>query len=136
MASFQKFHKFVENLAEEKFNLGSDQLQLALTNAANPPSSTGDGVLTDLTQIAYTNLSAQTVTTSASAQTGGIYALVVADKVLTASGNVAAFQYVVLFDQDAPSDELIGYYDYGSEVTLTAGETFTVDFSSSVLTIQ
>ena len=135
MAPFVKFHKFVENLAEEKFNFQTDQLQVALCASSDAPTATGSGVLADLTQIAYTNLSAQTVTTASSSQTGGTYSLVCNDLILTASGAVAPFQYVVLFDQTAPSDELIGYYNYGTSVTLAAGETFKVDFAATVITI-
>jgi hypothetical protein len=51
--------------------------------------------------------------------------------VLTASGAVATFRYVVIYNDTASNDELIGWYDYGSDVTLASGETFTVDFDSS-----
>lgn len=136
MATFTKFQPFVEKLAEKAHNLGSDQLVIALTNAANPPLA-ANGVLADLTPIAYTNLSSRNVTTSSSAQTGGTYKLVCTDLVLTASGDVAAFRYVVLYNDTAASDELIGFWDYGSEVTLHNGETFTIDFdgTNGVLTI-
>ena len=136
MAAFNKVEPFVEDLAEKKHDLGSDQLKVALCNASNAPSAS-DGVLADLTEIAYTNLSSRDVTTSTSAQTSGTYKLVCADLVLTASGTVAAFRYVVLYNDDATSDELIGYYDYGSEVTLNNGDTFTIDFdqSNGVLTL-
>ena len=138
MASFTKFEPFVEKLAEGAHDLGSDTLEIALCNAANAPVAT-DGVLTDLTQIVYTNLTAdRTLTVSASAQTGGVYKLTITDKVLAASGgSVAAFQYVVIFNQTAASDELIGFYDYGSEVTLLDGEDITIDFddANGVLTI-
>ena len=137
MASFNKFDSFVEALAEQAHDLGGDQLQVALTNAANAPVA-GDDAIADLTQIAYTNCSAQTITTSTSAQTSGTYKLVLADLVLTASGGaVAAFRYVVIFNQDAASDELIGWYDYGSDLTLNDGDSLTIDFDASngVLTI-
>ena len=32
-------------------------------------------------------------------------------------------------------DKLIGYWDYGSSVTLTTGQTFTVDFGASLFTV-
>jgi len=133
MAAFNKVNSFVENLAEGVFNFSSDAtctITVALTNASNPPDA-GDAVLTDLTQIAYTNLSSRVVSVTSSSQTSGTYKLVCADLVLTASGTVAAFQYVVLYDDDAASDQLIGYYNYGSEVTLNNGDTFTIDFDQT-----
>ena len=128
MASFTKFQPFVENLAEKVFNLGSDQLVVALS--ATAPTNTW-GTLGQVTQISYTNLSSRNVTTSSSAQTAGTYKLVCADLVLTASGAVATFRYVILYDDGAASDELIGSWDYGSDVTLANLETFTIDFDGS-----
>lgn len=136
MASFTKFQPFVENLAEKVFNLGSDQLVVALTDAAHAPVAT-NGQLSQLTQISYTNLSSRNITTAASAQSSGTYKLTLTDLVLTASGDVGPFQYVVIYDDTATNDELIGFYNYGSEITLHSGETFTLDFdgSNGVLTI-
>lgn len=130
MATFNKFHPFVEALAEKVHNLGADQLAIALTNASNPPAS-GNSVLANLTQISYANLSSRAVTTVSSAQTSGTYKLVLQDLVLTASGSVAPFRYVALFNDTTASDNLIGWYDYGSEVTLSDGETFTINFDEA-----
>jgi hypothetical protein len=125
---FNKFNSFVEALAHKKHNLSSDTLQIALTNVA---PVAGNSVLADLTQISYTNLSARVLTTSASSQTSGVYKLVIADLVLTASGAVAPFRYVVIFNQTATNDELIGWFDYGSSITLANGDTFTCDYDGS-----
>lgn len=134
MATFNKFQPFVEYLAEGKLDLGSDQLVVALCAAANAPAA-GNGVLADLTEISYTNLSSRNVTTSTSAQTSGTYKLVCADLTLTASGgSVGPLRYVVLYDDTpaaTPTDPLIGYWDYGSEITLADGETFEVDFDGT-----
>ena len=131
MATYTKFQPFVEKLAEKAHNLGSDQLVVALCAAANAPVNT-NGVLGDLTVISYTNLSSRNITTSSSAQSSGTYKLVLTDLVLTASGGaVATFRYVVIFNDTAASDELVGFYDYGGNVTLADGETFTVDFDGT-----
>lgn len=137
MASFQKFNAFVEALAEKKHNLGSDQITVALCNAANAPVST-DAVLADLTQISYTNLSSRSAVTASSAQSGGTYKLVLNDLILTASGTVDTFRYIVLYNSTSADNSLIGFYDYGSDVTLTTGQTVTLDFdgSAGTLTIQ
>ncbi len=131
MTAFTKFQPFVEALAEKKHNLGSDQIAVALCAAANAPVNT-NAVLADLTQIAYTNLSSRNVTTSASAQSGGTYKLTLTDLTLSASGgSVAAFRYVVLFNDTAANKDLIGFYDNGTSVTLTSGQSFPIDFDGT-----
>lgn len=129
MASFVKIDKFVLNLGQKVFNLGSDTLKVALTDTA-PTVSTANQ-LSNITEISYTNLSTRTLTTSSSAQTSGTYKLVLADLVLTATGTVAQFRYVVIYDDTATNDEVIGYYDYGSEINMINGDTLTLDFDAS-----
>lgn len=132
MASYNKFQQFVEDLAEKVHNLGSDQLVVALTTNAAAPVAT-NSILANLTQISYTNLSSRNITTSSSAHTTGTYKLVLADLVLTASGAVATFRWVVIYNDTptSPADPLIAFYDYGSDVTLANGETFTIDFDGT-----
>ena len=129
MASYVKFQPFVEHLAEKVHNLGSDTLTVALTNTA--PNAT-DATLSQITEISYTNCSSRALTTSASSQSSGTYKLVITDLVLTASGGtVGPFRYVVIYNDTAASDQLIAYFDYGSSITLAAGETFTLDFDAT-----
>jgi hypothetical protein len=146
MATFTKLNGFVEHLAEGVHNLGSNQLVVALSNTApgsesTPPTgATTTCILANVTQVSYTNCSTRNITTSASAQSGGTYKLTLTDLVLTASGGtVGAFRYVYVYNDTptSPADPLIGYYDYGSSITLQATETFTVNFddANGVLTI-
>ena len=133
MATFNKFNSFVEALAEKVHNLGSDTLTVALTNTAPTATNTQ---LSNITEISYTNLSSRTLTSVTSSQTSGTYTLDAADLVLTASGTVPTFRYIVLYNDTATNDELIGYYDYGSGVDLLNGETFTITFDASgILTL-
>lgn len=120
----------------EVAQLATDQLVLALTAAASAPVAT-NAVLADLTQVAYTNLSTRNVTTSSSSQSSGTYSLVVATLVLTATGAVATFRYVVTYDDTptSPADPLICWHDYGSNVTLASGETFTYSVGSNLFTV-
>lgn len=149
MAVFNKLNGFVEHLSEGVHNLGSDQLKLALSNVAptaetTPPhQTTSNCVLANVTQISntdYANLSTREVTTTSSSQASGTYRLVLADLTLSATGNVGPFRYIYLYN-DTPTapfvDPLIGYFDYGSSLTLAQGESLTIDFdqASGALTL-
>jgi hypothetical protein len=117
--------------------LETGTLTVALCAAANAPVATNT-ILANLTQISYTNLSARTLTVTSSAHTTGTYSLVITDKVLTASGGtVGPFRYACIYNDTptSPADPLIGWYDYSSPVTLSNGETFTINFGASLLTI-
>lgn len=138
MAVFNKFNSFVEALAEKVHNLGSDTLTVALTNSAPTATNT---VLANITQISYTNIQNGTTTGRdltgvTSSQTSGTYKLDANDLVLTATGTVPTFRYVVLFNNSATNDELIGWYDYGATVDLLNGETFTITWDAAgILTL-
>ncbi len=137
MTTFNKFNYFVEDLAKKVHNLSSDVLTVALCASASAPVATNH-VLGDLTQVSYTNLSARAITITSCAQTTGTLKLVLQDLTLTASGgSVATFRYVVIYNDTATSDNLIGWYDYVTSLTLADGDTFTLDFdgSAGVLTI-
>jgi hypothetical protein len=132
MAAYNKFQAFVEHVAEQVHKLDTHQLVVALCTAANAPVAT-NSVLADLTQISYTNLSTRNITTTSSAQTSGTYKLILTDLTLTASGTVATFRYVVVYNDTptSPADPLIAWYDYGSDVTMQNGETFLIDFDGT-----
>lgn len=129
MATPTFFNSFKEALSEKVHNLGSDQLKIALTNSA---PSTSNTVLANITEITYTNLSTRNVTTISSAQTSGTYKLDLTDLVLTSTGgSTGPFRYIVLYNDTAASDELIYFLDYGSSITLAAGESLTINFDNS-----
>jgi hypothetical protein len=127
MASFQKFHSFVQKLGEKEHDLENDQLVVALTNTAPVATNT---VLANITEITYTNLSSRDLTTTSWTNTSGTSALVLENLTLTASGAVPEFRYVVVYNDDATNKELVGFYDHGSGVTLQDGETFVIDFTN------
>lgn len=136
--TFVKFNSFVEAVAEKVHNLGSDTLKVALTNSAPSAANT---VLANITQISTAggySTGGTATTISSSAQVSGTYKLVITDVTFTASG--AAYdqwRYIVLYNSTATNGELIGYWDYGSGLTLNDGDSFTADFDATngVLTI-
>lgn len=138
MATFNKFNSFVEALAEKVHNLGSDTLTVALSNTLPVNTNTQ---LSNITQISYTNIqngttTGRNLTGVTSSQTSGTYTLDASDLVLTATGTVPTFRYIVLYNDTATNDELIGWYDYGATVDLLNGETFTITWDAAgILTL-
>tara|TARA_A100001035_G_C27777012_1_gene499587 strand:+ start:961 stop:1401 length:441 start_codon:yes stop_codon:yes gene_type:complete len=145
MAVFNKLNGFVEHLAEGVHNLGSDQLVLALSNVAPsaettvPTTTTANCVLANVTEISYVGLSSRQVTTSSGSQSSGTYRLTLADLTLSSTGTVGPFRYIYLYNDTptSPADPLIGYFDYGANLTLNNGESLTIDFdqASGALTL-
>lgn len=129
-ATLTLFQSFTEAVFEKAHNAGSDSLVVALTNSA--PSASTNTQLSDITQISYTNLSSRALTTSSSSYSGATYKLVLNDLTLTASGgSVAAFRYIVIYNDTSVNDLLIGFLDYGSSLTLGDGDSLVLDFSAT-----
>lgn len=139
MATFKLFHEFGNQLGLAAHNLNTSTFRVALCNAANAPVQATGSVLADITQIAsgngYTTVAdaAGAAITMAWAETGagtGIWqwGTTSSDVTFTASGgSIATFRYAVIVDDTSASNRLIGYLDYGSDVTVTVGNTFTID---------
>lgn len=151
MAQFNKLPGFVQHLAHGVHNLsvGGNQLVLALSNVApgsesTPPTgSAANCILGNVTQVSYTSCSSRSLSVTGSSQTAGVFKLTIADITLTCSVTpgsiVGPFRYLYIFNDTStsPVDPLLGYYDYGTSLTLLEGDSFTVDFSDSngVLTL-
>jgi hypothetical protein len=140
MATFNKFNQFVEDLAKKVHNLNADTLKVALTNTA---PAAGNAIFSDITEITAQNgyaAGGSAASFSTGAQSSGTYKLVLNDVTFTAAGgSFGPFRYVVLYNATptSPLKPLIGYYDYGTGITVTAGNSFTVDLdqANGVLTL-
>jgi hypothetical protein len=137
MATFVKFNVFSENLAEKVHNLDTDTLKVYLSNTA--PTVSTNAIKADLTEISAGNgyTAGGEDAQNATSRTGGTTSVTGVDITWTATGSVGPFRYAVLYNDTptSPADPLIGYYDYGSSITLASGETFKVDFGASILDI-
>ena len=121
MAAFNKFYSFTEALAEKVHNLGSDVLKVMLTNSAPIATNTQKSNLTEISAGNGYTAGGTAATISSAAQTTGTYKLTLADVVFTASGgSIGPFRYAVLYNDTptSPADPLIGFWDYGSSVTM------------------
>ena len=137
MAAFIKIDQFVEDLCAGVHNLASDNLTIALCATADTIVVATDAVLADLSQIVYTDCSSRLCVPTSCDETAGTAKLIIPDLVLTSTGTVGPFQWVVLYNATPVAGPLIGYYNYGSALTLGNGETFTINFdgAAGVLTV-
>ncbi|NUJ81177.1 hypothetical protein HUN39_14265 [Methylocystis sp. FS] len=133
MAALNIFDQFIEDLAHGVHNFSAHTLKIYLTDAA--PSASADAVKADLAEIAagngYTS-GGNACALVSSGQTAGAYALVLADPAqwIASGGSIGPFRYAVLYNDSAPGDPLIGWWDAGGEMTINAGFYFSVDLDT------
>jgi hypothetical protein len=141
MATFTFFDEW-KNLQATVVNAGTDTFKIMLTSDA--PVVGTDSIKGDLTEISAAGGYAPKTPTVTWAETAGgssIWRLSIgADQTWTASGAAFdVFRYVVLYDDTvaAPVKPLVGYWDYGSNLTLNDGDSLTlnVDANFSVYTL-
>lgn len=129
------------------FNLGSDTLNLLLTNTVPNAADTVVDTTTSTCTVKSTSNAAEiaagngytktgtALTVTTDSQTGGTYTLAANQIVWTATGgSIGPLEYVVLYDISAGSTStrpVIAWWDYGSAITLLSGETLTVQFNGA-----
>ena len=139
---FKKLSVFAGDVGNKVHNLGSDVLKIMLTDTVPGVAA---AVKTDITEIAaahgYTAGGA-TIPSTAYSQTAGLGKLTGGDVTITASGGAfGPFRYAVIYNSTASGGPLIGYYDYGAEVTVDSGGAttsvkFHFDSSLGILTLN
>jgi len=137
MADYAKIYEFIEEVFKAGHDFSSDVIKIALTNTAPTPAS--DTVLSTGNlhppPAAANGYEQKTVTVDSAVQADGMFTLAVTtDLVWTATaGGMGPFRYAILFNS-SKSNKLIGYWDYGSSITLAEGETFTWDVTANIFT--
>lgn len=127
MAVGNKFNAFIADVYNGVHNFSSDTIKAYLTNTLPVAANS---VKADIAEIAAGNgytAGGVTISVTSSTQTGGTYSLVTGDATITATGAIGPFRYVVFYNDTAASDNLIQWYDHGSEVTMANGDTYTID---------
>jgi hypothetical protein len=142
MAAFTKYHTFVDEMSKSGHNLQTAVFKCALTNTAPTPLTDTVWNTTVYPAPAAANgytAGGNTLTTSSASTTSYVFKLVLADSVFTGSGggatSIGPFRYVILYNSSA-TNKVVGYYDYGSSITLADTETFTVDFDPTNGAVQ
>jgi len=138
MAAFNKVNIFVQDLARGVHILTPTTghvLKLFLSNDAPLPTSELKSTLSEIAAgNGYTSGGNQ-VAIQSSIQTTGTYKLVLSDPATftAVGGSIGPFRYVVLYNSTTAFkvNPLIGWWDYGSSITLLDGESFAVDFDQT-----
>lgn len=134
MATYVKFESFIEKQYVAGIDWDADTFKIALTNTA-PNVATND-FFDDITEISAGNgySAGGTATTITASRSGGTLKVSGSDVVFTASGgSIGPFRYAIFYKSTgtAGTSPLVSYWDYGSNLTLASGETFTVDFDAT-----
>ena len=142
MATGNKFNALAATMPNGGINLSSDTIKFMLTNTA--PVATN---------VQYSDISANelangngyttggvTATLTSSTQSSGLYKYIATlpNPTWTASGSMGSFRYVVAYDNTPGTKSLLGWWDYGSSITITAGNSFTIilDAANGVLQLS
>lgn len=130
MASYNKFNTFVQYVCNGGFNLASDTIKVGLSNSAPSASTASYSSLTEISAGNGYSAGGATVGSVSSTQSSGTETFSGNNVSWTASGgSIGPFQYIIIYDSAISTNNLIGWWNYGSAVTLTSGNTFTVQFN-------
>ena len=128
--AYNKFQGFVGYLGLTA-NLNTDTFNVYVTN--NAPSAAADDVRGDLAGATEENGYAAADITNTYSEAAGTGTMGATDVVITATGAVGPFRYVVIYDDTIALDPLMCWWDYGSSISLADGETFTIDFVDNAI---
>ena len=139
MAVFTLFNSFKRYLADGTIDLDSHAFKAVLSDVA--PNVASNTILANITQIANGNgytTGGQALTSVTWAETGagtGIFQFTAADIGWTAvGGSIGPFRWIVIYDDTptAPADPLVGYWDYGGDLSVPNGNAFKALASSGI----
>lgn len=141
MAVFNKFHKFVEDKGDgvHQLKAAGHTFKVYLTNAT--PDAALDLIKTDLAEIGAGGgyVAGGYDIQNDATRTAGVLTMTAVDVTITAvGGSIGPFRYAVIYNDTptSPADPLMGWYDYGSSITLAEGESLVVDFGASLATFE
>ena len=134
MATYNKFNDFTEQQIIGTHDWDANTFKIMLVNSPAPVAT--NAVKADLTEISsgngYPGTNTTTITVTGDDPSAGYTTVKGTQVVFTASGgSIGPFRYAVLYNDTAASKNLVAWWDYGSAVTLQAGDTFTVKFDNT-----
>lgn len=141
MATYVKYEHAIEAIVNEEVDLFGTTDTFKAAIATDAPDVAADDELADVTQIAGNNgytTGGEDIQNDAT-RTGGTVTMTAVDVVWTASGgnlgSSTTGRYIIIHDDTSTTDILLCYFDYGTTFTIAVGETLTLDFGASLLTV-
>jgi hypothetical protein len=142
MASFNKFNCFVGDVAHALHDMKTGTAQaykVYLTNTAPVATNTVYNTPADLSTANGYTAGGVSIGAVTGAQSSGVFKFTAGTQPswTAAGGSIGPFQYALLYNSTSGTQPLIGWWDYGTPITLTNGNTFTVatDLTNGILTI-
>lgn len=141
MATFNKINLFSQDLSRgvHNFQSGGQTFDAILSNTATVATNHLYG---DISATELTTTGGYTVGGAASAisdsSTGGVETVSAASVTWTGSGGgMGPFRYTTVYNATAttPLKPLVAWFDYGSSISLNAGDTFQVSWASGFFTV-
>jgi hypothetical protein len=136
MATYVKFQDFVEQLGKgtHQLHAAGHTFNVYLTNSA--PNAATHTKLADLAGITEEHGYAAADIQNDYSEAAGTGTATAVDVTWTAvGGTFGPFRYAVIYNDSAADKNLVCYFDYGSSITINAGESFKVDFGASLFTV-
>jgi len=130
----RKFDCFAGDMGKKLHNLSTDTIKAYLTNTLPVRTNTVYNTPVDLaTANGYTNGGVSITATYTGAS--GVWTLGMTTFTVTAAGgNIGPFRYVVFYNFTAAAKNLIGWLDYGANLTVADTQTFALP-TGAVLTV-
>lgn len=153
MAAYNKFNKWIVHLADD-VNLGSDSFFVALFTSSIAPDGTNDDTYNSSSGFTLSSSGCAEVVTGGGYTQGGIQVPGItytqaagvglfdwsgtAPTWTASSGTGFSFRYAILYDataNTAAARYVIGYWDWGSTLTVRNNSTFSVAPSTSIFLV-
>lgn len=130
---WNKFNDFSEQLVRGVHDFDANTFKVVLVLSTDTPV-VSDTILSNIDQVVngggYTT--GGETTTITIAEVSGTTTVSGTEIVWTGTGSgFGPFRYAVLYNDTAANDPLIAWFDYGSLISVGAGETFTLRFSTT-----
>lgn len=138
MVAAVKFQDFSEQLGLAQHNLNTDTFNIALTNTLPVNTQTVFDAVTNHAAPAAANgytAGGHDITNTWS-EAAGTATMAGVDVTITATaGGIGPFRYIVLYNLTSATDRLCMYYDHGSSITMSVGESYVFDITTNLLTL-